>query len=125
MVSGFFVATPRKVYDKYGLAKGLQAHLPDDQKFLYCRNFEIKAAGFTYFHKELGYLHDSEITRVSAIDDQIEEEEEAKTASATPGPHTPGKLSTATKKQPLQLTYLTFTNYTGNWRWKCSSTGPT
>jgi hypothetical protein len=50
---GFFVATPsRKVYDKYGLDKLLQAHLPSQEAdFRYCLNFEIKAAGFTYFHK--------------------------------------------------------------------------
>ena len=94
---GFFVATPsQRVYNKYGLEKRLQAQPPYQDEFLYCRNFEIKAAGFTYFHKELGYLHDSEIARVSAIDEQIEEEE-SKIASATPGPSTPGKLSTANK----------------------------
>lgn len=94
---GFFVATPsQRVYNKYGLEKRLRAQPTYQDEFLYCRNFEIKAAGFTYFHKELGYLHDSEIARVSAIDEQIEEEE-SKIASATPGPSTPGKLSTANK----------------------------
>jgi hypothetical protein len=114
---GFFVVTPsQKVYNKYGLEKRLQAQLPYQEEFLYCRNFEIKAAGFTYFHKELGYLHDSEIARVSTIDDQIEEAA-SKTASATPGHHTPGKLSTATKNlfgSPISPSLTTLVTGDGN-----------
>ena len=61
---------------------------------MYFRNFEIAAAGFTYFHKDLGYLHDSEISQVMDIDEQ---REEAAKIATTPGIHTPGKSSTTKK----------------------------
>jgi hypothetical protein len=96
---GFFVATPsNKVFKEYGLKKQTTAYLNNGNQFIYFRNFEIAAAGFTYFHNNLGYLHDSEISKVMEIDEQREEEAKIVT---TPGIHTPGKSSATSAHKNL------------------------
>jgi hypothetical protein len=97
---GFFVATPsNKVFQEYGLQKQTTAYLSSSNQFIYFRNFEIAAAGFTYFHKDLGYLHDTEISQVMEIDEQ--REEAAKIATTPNMAQTPGKSSATSANKNL------------------------
>ena len=51
----------------------MTATLLSGETFQYYRHFQVAAAGFTYCHKILGYLHDSEVAKVEDVDEMDEE----------------------------------------------------
>lgn len=86
---GFPISTtPKKIFQEYGIKKTVTATLPSGETFQYYRHFQVAAAGFTYFHKTLGYLHDSEVEQVEEVDEKYDEDN-MNSSPQYQQPHTP------------------------------------